>query len=165
MRWSSIVCEQRGWREFNESVNGLGFIRNRHYVGDPDEPSLVIADKPDILFIALGLNDNFAFADAAEAIKAQITDDFTRLKTALPSARFLVVEPFWYTDDRPESVGVIIGWVRDAAAEIGADYIDGASRWVEGHPEWMAADGLHPNDAGYAAMATQMDAALAKLGL
>ena len=77
----------------------------------------------------------------------------------------ILVEPFWYTDERPESVETIISWVEDAAAEIGADYIAGASHWIEGHPEWMASDGLHPNDDGYAAMTTQMDQALRTLGL
>ena len=76
-----------------------------------------------------------------------------------------MVEPFWYTDERPESVDTIIGWVKDAAADLGADYIPGASRWIEGHPEWMADDGLHPNDDGYAAMAVRMDEELAKIGL
>jgi lysophospholipase L1-like esterase len=87
------------------------------------------------------------------------------MKHALPTARFIVVEPFWYTDARPVSVGIINGWVKAAAAGIGADYIPGASRWMEHHPEWKASDGLHPNDAGYAEIAKRMDAALAKLGL
>lgn len=164
-RWSTIISTERGWSEFNPSVNGLGFINNRQNFGDGDEPSQVIADDPDILFITMGLNDNFSYDFAADQIKAQITADFDRLKKALPDARIIVVEPFWYTDDRPKSLGVISGWVKDAAATIGADYIPGASHWIEGHPEWMAADGLHPNDAGYAAMAKQMDAALKNLGL
>ena len=66
---------------------------------------------------------------------------------------------------RPDSLGVIIGWVHDAADEIGADWVPDASHWIEGHPEWMASDGLHPNDDGYAEMARRMDAALAELGL
>lgn len=164
-RWSSIICAERGWAEFNPSVNGLGFVNNRSTYGDGDEPSEVIAADPDILFITMGLNDNFSYDRAAEKIKSQITDDFTRLKAALPDARIIVVEPFWYTDERPDSVEVIIGWVKDAAAEIGADYIPGASHWIEGHPEWMASDGLHPNDEGYAHMAVEMDAALEKLAL
>lgn len=164
-RWSSIISTERGWSEYNPSVNGLGFVNNRQSYGDGDEPSQVIADDPDILFITMGLNDNFSFEFAADKIEAQITADFTRLKTALPDARIVVVEPFWYTDERPASVGIIIGWVKDAAAAIDADYIPDASHWIEGHPEWMAADGLHPNDKGYAAMAKQMDAALKKLGL
>ena len=79
-----------------------------------------------------------------------------------------VVEPFWYTEDRPASVDVIAGWVEAAAERIGADHIDGASRWLDGHyadssDSWMASDGLHPNDTGYADMAKRMDAALRAL--
>lgn len=164
-RWSTVVSEQRDWSEFNPSVNGLGFINNRTAFGDGDLPSQIIADDPDIVVVTMGLNDNFSFDARASDIQAQITDDFGRLTTALPDARFIVVEPFWYTDERPDSVDTIISWVEQAAANIGADYIPGASRWIEGHPEWMASDGLHPNDDGYAAMATQMDQALRTLGL
>jgi lysophospholipase L1-like esterase len=164
-RWSTIVSRERNWNEFNPSVNGLGFINNRDNFGDGDLPSLVIDAEPEIVFVTMGLNDNFSYDGASENIRAQITFDFDRLKAGLPDARFVVVEPFWYTDDRPESVDTIIGWVKDAAAELDADYIPGASRWIEGHPEWMADDGLHPNDEGYAAMAVRMDEELAKIGL
>jgi lysophospholipase L1-like esterase len=164
-RWSTIVSRDHGWREFNPSHNGLGFIRNRTLFGQRDLPDLIIAKQPDIVIITLGLNDNFAFPESADAIHTQIGADFTRLKHALPHARFLVVEPFWYTDARPPSVDIIGGWVKAAAAEIHADFIPGASHWIEHHPEWMASDGLHPNDVGYAAIAKRMDAALATLGL
>ena len=76
-----------------------------------------------------------------------------------------MVEPFWYTDERPESVEIIIDWVHGSADRVGADYVPGASHWIEGHPEWMAVDGLHPNDDGYAEMAIRMDAELKKLSL
>lgn len=162
-RWSTIISQDRGWSEFNPSVNGLGFVNNR-LVG-LDLPGLIIDDNPDIVFITMGLNDNFSYPRVGDGIKTQIDEDFERLTSALPDARFIVVEPFWYTDERPESVEIIIGWVKDAAAAIGADYTPGASRWIEGHPEWMASDRLHPNDDGYAEMARQMDAALTELGL
>ncbi|MDP3209782.1 MAG: SGNH/GDSL hydrolase family protein [Rhodoglobus sp.] len=165
LRWSTSICSERDWSEFNPSVNGLGFVNNRSTYGEGDLPDLIIADDPDIVFITMGLNDNFSFARAADEIEEQISEDFARLKTGLPDARFVVVEPFWYTDERPASVATIIGWVRDAAADIGADYIAGASHWIEGHPEFMATDGLHPNDAGYAHMAVLMEAELGKLGL
>ena len=166
-RWSTIVSRERNWNEFNPSVNGLGFITNRTAFGEGsgDLPSLVIEADPQIVFVTMGLNDNFSYDFSANEIRDQITADLDRLKSALPDARFVVVEPFWYTDDRPTSVGVINGWVEDAAGVIGADYISGASHWIEGHPEWMAADGLHPNDEGYAAMAERMNAELKKLGL
>jgi lysophospholipase L1-like esterase len=166
-RWSTIVSRERNWNEFNPSVNGLGFVTNRADSGEGsgDLPSLVIESDPEIVFVTMGLNDNFSYDFSANEIRDQIGADLDRLKAALPDARFIVVEPFWYTDDRPSSVGVINGWVADAADAIGADYIPGASHWIEGHPEWMASDGLHPNDDGYAAMAERMDAELTKLGL
>ncbi len=164
-RWSTLVSAQRGWIEFNPSVNGLGFINNRSAFGSGDLPEAVIASDPDIVFVTMGLNDNFSFDFAADDIRAQITDDFDRLKTGLPEARFVVVEPFWYTDARPESLETIIGWVKDAADAIHADYLPGASHWIEGNPEWMAGDGLHPNDEGYARMAERMDEALRSIGL
>ena len=164
-RWSTVVSRERGWNEYNPSVNGLGFVNNRGFPANHDLPGDVIKSHPDIVFITMGLNDNFSYDRASAEIKAQITTDFTRLKDALPDARFIVVEPFWYTDERPKSLEVISGWVEDAAAAIDADYIPGASKWLTGHPEWMAGDGLHPNDDGYAEMARRMDAELAKLGL
>ena len=164
-RWSTIVCAERGWREFNPSINGLGFVRNRRNFGDGDLPSQIVASNPDIVFVTMGLNDNFGFATDAASLRVQIPTDLEYLRLALPIARFIVVEPFWYTDDRPDSLSVITGWIKAAAEFIDADYVVGASHWLEHHPEWMAADGLHPNDDGYAHMADEMDAALAAIRL
>ena len=161
-RWSTVICTDRGWNEFNPSVNGLGFVNNR---GSQNLPQQIVAEDPDIVFVTMGLNDNFSYDRVGTGIRDQIATDFAYLTTQLPDARVIVVEPFWYTDQRPESVEIIIGWVHDAADEIGADWIPGASHWIEGHPEWMAGDGLHPNEAGYAEMARRMDAELTALGL
>lgn len=165
LRWSTIISEQRGWQEFNPSVNGLGFVNHRSDFDGNDLPELVIAQDPDIVFVTMGLNDNFSYDRRAELIRTTITDDLSRLRDALPDARIIVVEPFWYTDERPESVETIIGWVEDAADGIDADWIPGASRWLDGHyagaeDSWMAGDGLHPSDIGYGHMAEEMDAAL-----
>jgi lysophospholipase L1-like esterase len=168
MRWSTLISEERGWNEFNPSVNGLGFVNHRSDFGEKDLPALVIAQRPDIVFVTMGLNDNFSFAGRAALIHETIAADLTRIREALPAARIIVVEPFWYTEERPESVATIIGWVEDAAASIDADWIPGASRWLDGHyagadESWMAADGIHPSDIGYRHLAEEMDAALARL--
>lgn len=169
-RWSTIVSVERGWQEINRSENGLGFVNRRATMGAglDDIPALVIDDQPDIVFVTMGLNDNFSYDRAADQIRATIDDDLQRLHDGLPQARIVVVEPFWYTAERPASVDVIAGWVEDAAERIGADHIEGASHWLDGHyaddaDSWMASDGLHPNDTGYAVMAEKMDAALRAL--
>ncbi|TFC98947.1 SGNH/GDSL hydrolase family protein [Cryobacterium sinapicolor] len=162
-RWSTIVSAERGWTEVNPSRNGLGFVNQRR-AGD-DLVDQIIAARPDIVISTMGLNDNFSMPSRADEIEAAIISDFETIRVALPEARLIVVEPFWYTEERPDSVDQIIGWVQAAALAADADYIPGASHWLDGHPEWMADDGLHPNDAGYASLAGRMDAELAKLGL
>jgi lysophospholipase L1-like esterase len=164
-RWSTVVSAERGWREFNPSVNGLGFVNNRTSFEGGDLPGLVIDADPDVVVVTMGLNDSFSYDARADEVHEQIDDDLDRIDEALPDARLVVVEPFWYTDERPESVDVIGGWVHDAAVDVGADWVPGASRWLEGHPEWMAADGLHPNDDGYAELARRMDRELTAIGL
>ena len=67
--------------------------------GENDVPAQIIAAEPDVVFVTMGLNDNFSYGFRAGDIRDQITEDLERLKSALPDARFLVVEPFWYTDE------------------------------------------------------------------
>lgn len=164
LRWSTRICEERGWREFNPSVDGLGFVNNRDALR-ADLPGEIIEADPDIVFVTMGLNDAFSYDRVGTGIRDRIEDDFDRLTGELPDARFIVVEPFWYTEERPESIETIIGWVEAAADDIDADYIPGASRWIQGREGEMASDGLHPNDTGYERMAQKMDAALQELGL
>jgi lysophospholipase L1-like esterase len=166
-RWSTIICAERGWYEFNPSVDGLGFVNNRGLAlgGDLVDQIVDHDPPPDIVIVTMGLNDNFSMPHRADDIETAIGADLERLREELPDARLVVVEPFWYTDDRPASVEQIIDWVEDAAERVGADYIDGASRWLEGHPEWMADDIIHPNDDGYAEIARRMDEELEQLGL
>ena len=164
-RWSTIIAEDRGWYEFNPSVDGLGFVNNRGFGDDLVDRVVEHDPPPDIVIVTMGLNDNFSMPAAADDIEAAIGADLQRLRSELPAARLVVVEPFWYTDERPDSVEVIIEWVASAADRVGADHITGASHWIEGHPEWMSADGIHPNDEGYAEIARRMSDELERLGL
>jgi len=66
LSWSTVVSEQRDWVEFNPSINSLGFISNRRVFAAGDLPDLVIAQRPDIVFVTMGLNDNFSFGSAGE---------------------------------------------------------------------------------------------------
>jgi hypothetical protein len=65
----------------------------------------------------LRLSTRVVLGSSADAIRTRIVADFTRLKLALPDARFIVVEPFWFADVRPPSVDIIGGWVEAAATQ------------------------------------------------
>lgn len=117
------------------------------------------------MIVTLGLNDAFSPETAASEIEQQVAADLERLRAGLPDARIIVVEPFWHAGEPPDSLDTIAGWLRGAAADIDADYIAGASRWLQGHQEWMSWDRLHPNDAGYAELASRMDRELTGLGI
>ena len=78
-RWSTIVSRDHGWREFNTSHNGLGFIRNRSLFGTGDRPDLIIEQHPNTVFITLGLNDIITCVDSADAIPAQTGDNTPRI--------------------------------------------------------------------------------------
>ncbi|MBF4570126.1 SGNH/GDSL hydrolase family protein [Plantibacter sp. VKM Ac-2880] len=154
-RWSSLVAQAEGWTEYNAGYPGLGFVRKRDQVGDVAAD--VIAQHPEVLIIALGINDNFEWTGNEEAIREAILPEFQRLRDGLPGTRIVVVEPWWFTAERPDSLEQIIGWVHDAADTIDADYISGASHWLDEDPAtWISADGLHPSDAGYAHIAQRM---------
>lgn len=165
-RWSSIVAEERGWYEFNPSVDGLGYVINRGLSG-VDLVDLIVGFEPppDVVIVTMGLNDSLLAPADADEIETAIGEDLERFRDELPDARLVVVEPFWYTAERPDSLERIIEWVEEASERVGADHIDGASRWLEGHPEWIAADGIHPNDEGYAEIARRMDEELVRIGL
>jgi hypothetical protein len=60
LRWSTVICRDRGWNEFNPSWDGLGFVNNR--TGAVDLPDQIIDKQPDIVFITMGLNYNFSYA-------------------------------------------------------------------------------------------------------
>jgi lysophospholipase L1-like esterase len=169
-RWATLLSEERGWREFNPSVNGLGFVNNRSAVGagTGDLPDLIIAENPDIVIVTLGLNDAFSFPTAGDRIRDTLRDDLRRLADELPDARLVVAEPFWYTDERPDAVGIISGWLEEAAAEVGADWIAGSGAWLDGHyagaeDSWIGPDGLHPDERGHREIAERMSEALAAL--
>ena len=164
-RWSTIIAEDRGWYEFNPSVDGLGFVNNRGFGDDLVDRIVEHDPSPDLVIVTMGLNDNFSMPAGADDIETAIDADLQRLRDELPDARLVVVEPFWYTDERPDSVETIIEWVESGADRVGADHIAGASRWLEGHPEWMSIDGIHPNDEGYAEIARRMDEELERIGL
>ena len=130
------MSAERGWFEFNPSVDGLGFVINRDFAPGDDLVDQIVDHEPDpdVVIVTMGLNDNFAMPADADDIEAAIDADLERFRAELPDARLVVVEPFWHQDERPDSVEQIIGWVEAAAERVGADYIAAPRAGSKGIP-------------------------------
>ena len=98
-RWSTLVAQERGWWEFNPSVDGLGYVNNRDLIGGADLVEQIVEHEPapDVVIVTMGLNDTFALPARAGELQAAIEADLRRFRDELPDARLVVVEPFWYT--------------------------------------------------------------------
>lgn len=163
-RWSSVLSTENGWTELNFGISGLGFQANRSM--HPDQPTLIVAAHPDMVIVMLGINDARTWDELSPAkVHAAIDDDLKTLRDGLPDAPIVVLAPMWATSTTPKQVGVMAGWLQDAAAEEGAYYVPGATSWIHGNKAYLSSDDLHPNDAGYQHIANELEIALRKLGL
>jgi len=87
----------------------------------------------------------------------QARNAFALVHGIAPAARLLVIGPPWPTADVP----VEILRIRDALAAVarsaGARFVDPiAEGWFVGRPDLIAADGVHPTDAGHLYLADKI---------
>lgn len=155
-RWSTLLCARRGWTEVNPSVSGIGFVKKRT---GTDLPGAIVAADPDLVIVALGHNDLLLVDGRGAEVEAAIRAALARLRRDLPDARLVVLALFSPLTFEPPQVTLVNGWLRSAAAEVGAVFVPKSSGWLVGHPDWTV-DGIHFSDAGNAALADLVDAEL-----
>lgn len=166
----SLVAQGQEWRAVNLGRGGTGYVPKpdqdpaqaqlacaRDYCESyPESIGAAVDADPDVVFVSGGRND--LSADPATAAAAA-TAFFTDLRAALPTARIVVLAPLWDSAPAPAELDALGEAVRTGAELIDAEYLD-IGQPLEGHPEWISPDGVHPNDAGYAAIATAVSATL-----
>jgi lysophospholipase L1-like esterase len=84
---------------------------------------------------------------------------FNSLRSALPSAQIIATSVIWDDDLVPAALPGMCATVQSAVSSVGGVYVDLADPLL-GHPEFIATDGVHPNDAGHAAIAAALLAGL-----
>ena len=157
-RWSSLLCQARGWTEVNPSISGLGFVQAR----TGDLPDQIVAAAPDLVIVALGHNDLLLVDSRGLEVEAAISDDLTRLRAGLPDARIVVLALFSPLSFEPPQVVAVNGWLEDAAAAIDATFVPASAGWLVGHPDWTT-DGIHFSDLGNERVAALVDAELERI--
>jgi lysophospholipase L1-like esterase len=158
-RWADLVSLKQGWVEKNLSDNSTSYST----VGAPGSTSYqarlgaVVATGAQIVVVSGGRNDAGV---AATQFSADVRATFAGIHAGLPRARIIVVSPTWGNDPAPQRLTDLISIVKAEANRAGATYLD-IGEPLFGQSSMMDADGWHPNDAGYAAIAAAVERALA----
>ncbi|KAB1658411.1 SGNH/GDSL hydrolase family protein [Pseudoclavibacter sp. CFCC 11306] len=158
-RFTSLVAERMGWTENNVALGGTGYVTAW---GTPDDPRPDYQDvldslpdpAADVVMVTGGGNDIGAWDDFGDQYDA-VLSFFTDLRDRYPQATIYVVSPFWNAADEPDSLPQIRDDVRRASGEIHATYLD-VGQIMQGHPEWILADGDHPNEIGNEVIADRL---------
>jgi lysophospholipase L1-like esterase len=152
-KWPSIVSQDQGWREVNLAQGGTGYSKqlsgedakkgcgSNECANFAEMASVAIQHKPDVVVVAGGRNDGGA------DITNQVNETFRRLRQGLPSARIIAVQPMWDATQYPKFLVDYGALIEQSVESIGGQYLEiGAP--LEGRPELIRPDGVHPTKEG-----------------
>jgi acyl-CoA thioesterase-1 len=158
-----LVANYFGWQGHNYAARATGYlrgdapnstpkIRGCTARGCPDylqqlDQARAAGVQPRIILVSGGRNDG-----RSPKLEGAINTFYNQLRATYPHAQIFATSPIWYGSAVPSRLRNIKQFVANAAASVGATYID-LGEPLLGHPELMSADAVHPNSAGHAALA------------
>ncbi len=164
--WPQLLGAQRHWRVIEETAPHTGYVNGGPTSGATFATHVpaTVALHPALIIIVGSRNDAGA---AAARITAAASAMFARLHAALPGARLVVIGPL--AGSAPPAPGLLTDRdaVQVAARAAGATFIDPiAQGWFAGtSARLLAADGVHPTDAGHRREAALIAADLLRAGI
>lgn len=153
------LAETMGWQLVNLGFGGRTAV--------PDDALLVVAQKPDVVTILLGVNDCLG-SIPVETFARNYGAILDTIRAGRPTAPIVIITPLdvpgkWVGTEKLEDY-------REALRKLAAVRRDNRLLLVEGPaliPSDLSCftDGLHPNDKGFAIMVDRLAAAIAKAGV
>ncbi|GEK79683.1 SGNH/GDSL hydrolase family protein [Agrococcus baldri] len=164
-----ILGTFREWEVTNLGIAGTGYATNRDELWCPAGGCLdyagvipqAVEHDPDIVVVSGGRND--LAMNTVDDIEPFVVDFYTQLREALPDARIIVTSPIWDDPPPPRGLLELSDVVEREANRVGAEYLDLGDP-LEGRPDLIASDGLHPNEAGLQIIAERIDELLPPAG-
>ena len=167
--WAQRLRHHFGWEVIASGSGGTGYVCTR---GGQVPLRLRLgsdcyAYQPDIVIVALGLNDPVATAAERTATAEEAARCFADLKAHLPRARIVVLSPFYPTT--PPATYLDLGTrLRAQASAAGCEYVD-VLGWftAENRAPYFTIpnDATHPGPEGHAYLAARLAQELYQLGL
>jgi lysophospholipase L1-like esterase len=91
-----------------------------------------------------------------DVVAAAARDAYTKAKAIAPTAKLLVIGPFWPTMEALPETQALRDAVREQATAAGGVFVDpAAEHWLD-DPALIGPDGIHPTDAGHAYLADRI---------
>lgn len=157
----AMLGELRDWEVVNLAIAGTGYATARDESWCPPAGCLdyagvipgAVAHDPDVVIVSGGRND--LGRNSTAELEAPVADFYTELRAALPDARIVVTSPIWDDPPPPRALLELSDIVQREAARVGAEYLDLGDP-LEGRPELIAPDGLHPNEEGLRVIAERI---------
>ena len=182
--YAQRLADLMGWEVRSSGVGGTGYLNpgpaGRVKFRDRVQND-VIDQNPDIVIVAGGINDG-SYPPAAVETEAQAL--YNTIVTNLPSARLVVIGPWWPRGNPPQFILDTRDAIKAAAASLALDFIDPILStntqqtnvgWITGTGNvaspagdgnadyYISSDGTHPTDLGHQYLATRVAAALRPL--
>jgi len=154
--WTTLLSGSAGWVERGFGFGGTNYATAGTLPGGTayvDRVAAVIAAHPDKVIVSGGQNN--LGADQSVGIKKT----FEGLRGGLPKADIIALSPFWKAAALPPALEEVASQVKASVESVGGRYVN-ISNPLEGHPELLDADGVHPNTAGHELIAKAVKAAL-----
>ncbi|MCH1884294.1 SGNH/GDSL hydrolase family protein [Agrococcus sp. ARC_14] len=156
-----ILGTLRDWEIVNLGVSGTGYAKSHDASwcetgGCPDYAGVIpdaVSYDPEVVVVSGGRND---LARSTAELEPAVTEFYTQLREALPDARIIVTSPIWDDPPPPRALLELSDIVEREADRIGAEYLDLGDP-LEGRPDLIASDGLHPNEDGLQLIAERID--------
>jgi lysophospholipase L1-like esterase len=155
-RWSSLISARMGWTEQNYGVGGSGFTvagssgavpAGRTFLAQAQAANAA-GVVPNVVVVAGGQNDGATSVSTA----AGTFIDYVR--SAWPKARIVAVPGFWNATPPTTALWDRYGEWLTVFYGRNIETITGAPIWLFGRPGNMNGDATHPNDSGYALLAS-----------
>lgn len=144
-RWTALVSQERGWLELNYGVGGTNYA-----TGSPSNNGAPYADRLDDLIISDP--DIIVVSSAGNLIHEDqqpgIETTFKTLREELPDARIVATSPYTRAGEFPDNLVEFGKEIETEVEAVSGEYLE-IGHPLGDHPEAMADDGAHPNDAGY----------------
>ncbi|MBT2594668.1 SGNH/GDSL hydrolase family protein [Arthrobacter sp. ISL-72] len=166
--WVKLLSAKNNWSAVNLGRGGTGYLKTiasggvnacgaevcPNYLTMADK---AIESKPDVVIVAGGRNDGAALTPD---LASNVTAVFSKLRAGLSAAKIIALNPIWAAESPQPDSAAFGEAVRAGVTAAGGSFVSiGAP--LEGHPEMITKDNVHPNDAGHQHLADVVGEALA----